>query len=33
MMAGSALMYGGVPVPHMVGEYQAWQVHVALVSK
>lgn len=25
--SGSALMYGGLPVPRMEGEYQAWQVH------
>lgn len=24
---GSALMYGGIPIPHMSDEYQSWQVH------
>lgn len=25
--SGSALMYGGMPIPHMNNEYQSWQVH------
>jgi alpha-galactosidase len=25
--SGSALMYGGIPIPHMNTEYQSWQVH------
>lgn len=25
---GGALMYGGLPIPRMSGEYQAWQVHL-----
>lgn len=24
---GSALMYGGIPIPYMSDEYQSWQVH------
>jgi alpha-galactosidase len=27
LYSGSALMYGGVPVPQIDNEYQAWQVH------
>lgn len=26
--SGAALMHGGIPVPFMTGEYQAWQLHL-----
>jgi len=26
--SGSALMYGGIPIPRMSDEYQAWQMHL-----
>ncbi|MDD3279442.1 MAG: alpha-galactosidase [Lachnospiraceae bacterium] len=33
VLSGSALMYGGLPVPHMNGEYQAWQVHLTEIGE
>lgn len=32
VISGSALMYAGIPVPQMCGEYQAWQVHLIQVD-
>lgn len=26
--SGSALMYGGIPIPFLMNEYQAWQLHL-----
>ncbi|RDY32184.1 alpha-galactosidase [Lachnotalea glycerini] len=30
--SGSALMYGGIPIPKMSNEYQSWQVHFVKVK-
>lgn len=32
LYSGSALMYGGIPIPKMSDEYQAWQVHFIKVK-